>query len=238
MSKQMNRVAALSLALVAALACRDAVAAEASKAPERSAPADRSAYFDEGAATSNDIRRVPVAAGEGVPKTSVVIRNARLFDATGAPARDATLVVVGNRISAILPPNATDWPQDAAVIDAGGATVMPGLVDLHTHTTYVLDFDGTPELTSESQADSALRGVERLRFYIESGITSIRDTGSHGMAPFILKQWSAEGRIAAPRIFPVGQVITAVGGHATEGFTLHTAPEYRGRDDSRGQRRG
>jgi imidazolonepropionase-like amidohydrolase len=101
-------------------------------------------------------------------------------------------------------------------------------VDLHTHVTYVGDFDDTPELTSMSQADAALRGVERLRFYVESGITSVRDTGSHELAPFILKAWAAEGRIASPRLFPAGQVIVATGGHAAEGFTLHTAPGFSG----------
>lgn len=218
--------AILGLSLLAA----SGTALSADKPPKivPTRPLDRSAYFDPAAATSNDLRRVPVEPGAGVPKTSFAIRNARLFDGTGAPAREATVVIVGNRIAAILAPDSTDWPQDAAVIDAAGGTLMPGLVDLHTHVTYVLDFADTPALTSDSQADAALRGVERLRYYIESGITSIRDTGSHGLAPFILKQWSAEGRIVAPRVYAAGQVITATGGHATEGFLFRTAPGFDG----------
>lgn len=218
--------AILGLALLAASGAVPAADKPPKATPSR--PLDRSAYFDPAAETSNDLRRVPVEPGAGAPKTSFAIKNARLFDGTGAPARAATVVVVGNRISAILAPEATDWPQDAAVIDAAGGTLMPGLVDLHTHLTYVLDFADTPALTSDSQADAALRGVERLRYYAESGITSIRDTGSHGLAPFILKQWSAEGRIASPRVFAAGQVITATGGHATEGFLFRTAPKFDG----------
>ncbi|HEU4694596.1 MAG TPA: amidohydrolase family protein [Vicinamibacterales bacterium] len=227
MSIQKPTVAALSLALLAASALTDARAAE--KAPPQPAgPLDRSGYFEPGALTSDDLRRVPLDPKSGVPKANLVIQNARLFDGTGAPAREATVVVAGNRISAVLPPGTTDWPRDASVIDAAGRTVIPGLVDLHTHMTYLFEFGGAPALTSLNQADAALRGMERLRYFIESGITSIRDTGSHGMAPFILKQWSSEGRIPSPRVFATGQVITATGGHATEGFTFETAPEFEG----------
>ncbi len=51
-----------------------------------------------------------------------------------------------------------------------------------------------------SAADQALRGAERLRVYIQSGITSIRDTGSHGDVPFRLKEWVAQHRIPGPRV--------------------------------------
>ena len=214
--------------LIAASAFEVAGAAEKTPAPLPSEPLDRSAYFEAGALTSDDLRRVPVDPKTVTSKSSLVIRNARLFDGTGAPARDATVVVTGNHVAAVLPPGSTDFPQDATAIDAAGRTVMPGLVDLHTHMTYLFEFGGAPALTSQNQADAALRGMERLRYFVESGITSIRDTGSHGMAPFILKQWSAEGRIPAPRVFATGQVITATGGHATEGFTFETAPEFEG----------
>lgn len=220
--------AVLGIALLAACTGGASFAADKPKANAPSRPLDRSAYYEPGAATSNDLRRVPVEPGAGVPETSFVIRNARLFDGTGAPARAATVVVTGNRIASVLAPDATDWPPEAELIDATGGTVMPGLVDLHTHMTYVLAFNEPSPLTSDSQADAALRGVDKLRYYVESGITSIRDTGSHGMAPFVLKKWAAEGRIAAPRIFPAGQVIVATGGHATEGYTLATAPEFAG----------
>jgi imidazolonepropionase-like amidohydrolase len=226
MNAQRRRGAAIALALLAA-ATGTASAADKPAKPEREGPLDRSAWFDPDALTSDDLRRVPVEPPKG-PQASLVIRNARLFDGTGAPAREATLVVTGKRIAAVLPAGATEFPADATVIDAAGATVMPGLVDLHTHMTYVLDFQGTPMFTGDSQADAALRGVERLRYYVESGITSVRDVGSHGLAPFILKRWSAEGRIAAPRIFPAGQFITAVGGHATEGYDFRTAPGFDG----------
>jgi imidazolonepropionase-like amidohydrolase len=219
----------LGLIFFTGLACTGAFAADKkSQADERGQPLDRSGYFDKGAATTDDLRRVAMPVGFNEVKTSFVFKNARLFDGTGAPARNATVVVVGNKISKVLPPDSTDFPQEAAVIDAAGATVMPGLIDMHIHMTYVFDRSGPPELTLDSQADGTLRGMERLRYFVDSGITSVRDTASNGMAPFILKDWADQGQIPSPRVFPVGQLITGTGGHADELFIQRTAPDFEG----------
>src|SRR3546814_16394226 len=66
----------------------------------------------------------------------LVIRGGRLFDAVSGGVRPATVVIQGNRIKAVLPPDATGWGADAKIIDAAGKTVMPGLIDIHTHFTY------------------------------------------------------------------------------------------------------
>lgn len=67
-----------------------------------------------------------------------------------------------------------------------------------------------------NDADATLRAVEKLRYFIESGITSVRDVGSKGDVTFRLKVWVAENRIAGPRVFPAGAFITGEGGHSTE----------------------
>jgi imidazolonepropionase-like amidohydrolase len=225
----MNAAAMLGLICITGLACAGASAADKKpQANERSVPLDRSGYFDKGAATTDDLRRVAMPAGFNDVKTSFVIKNARLFDGTGAPARNATVVVVSNKISKVLAADSTDFPKDAEVIDAAGRTVMPGLIDMHIHMTYVFDRTGSPELTLDSQADGTLRGMERLRYFVDSGITSVRDTASNGMAPFILKDWADQGMIPSPRVFPVGQLITGTGGHADELFIQRTAPDFDG----------
>jgi imidazolonepropionase-like amidohydrolase len=203
------------------------VACLASGAGAAEKPFDRSAYFEPDTATTNDLRRVPMPKGFGDPKGAILLRNARLFDGTGAPARAAAILIEGSRIAKIAPSEqALTLPKDAEVIDVHGRTVMPGLIDLHTHMTY-LDQPGLPGPVSEdSQADAALRGVARMRYYLESGITSARDVGSHGMAPFQLKLWQYLGRIPGPRLFVAGQLIVGTGGHGTESFTFHTAPQY------------
>ena len=191
-------------------------------------PVDRAAWIDSAVtATSDDPRRIPVPKGFNEPAGSIVIRNARLFDGTGAPARPAALLISGSHILRIGASEAElAAPADAQVIDVAGRTVMPGLIDLHTHLTYVEQF-GLPAATSdESQAGAALRGQEWLRYFVESGVTSVRDVASHGAAPFLLKQWVASGRIPGPRVFAAGSLITAVGGPATEGEAMRTAPSY------------
>ena len=114
-----------------------------------------------------------MAPGPQGPDGAIVLRGGRIFDGTGAPAREGTLVIERNRIARCCPPAPADWPTGARVIDVAGGTVLPGLIDLHTHLDYA--YADSPELTD---AAGALRGAEKLRYYIESGITSVRDVGS------------------------------------------------------------
>ena len=95
---------------------------------------------------------------------------------------------------------------------------MPGLIDAHTHIGY--GEPETPPLGDIDEADGMLRAVERARFYLECGITSIRDVGTYHNVPFRLKEWSAQNRVPAPRVFTAGSFITSTGGHGVEGFPM------------------
>jgi imidazolonepropionase-like amidohydrolase len=191
-----------------------AMAAAALVAGGQEKPQDRRKFLDPHTQVSDDPRRVPVRPGPRGPEGTLVLRGGRIFTATGAPVKEGTLVIERNKIARILPPGSTDWPKEARVVDVSGKFVMPGLIDLHTHLTYPLAAGDFAAATSE--ADAALRAVEKLRYFIESGITSLRDVGSQGSVSFRLKEWVAENRIAGPRVFPAGKFITAEGGHATE----------------------
>ncbi|MEQ8514251.1 MAG: amidohydrolase family protein, partial [Chromatocurvus sp.] len=189
-------------------------------------PYDRQVWYSEGSATSDDVQRVPVPRGHNAPDTVLVLQGGRVFDGTGAPARPATIVVEGKTIAAILAPGERDWPASAQIVDAAGLTVLPGLIDLHTHLSYVQQFGLPAAVSAESVADGTLRGLQRMHQYLLSGVTSVRDLASHGEVPFVLKRWQASGRIAGPRVFPAGQLITGRGGHGTEGFGLRSYPGY------------
>ncbi len=181
---------------------------------------DRRRFFDENEVTSDDPRRIPRPNVPRGPEGSVVLTGGLLFDGTGARARPATLVLERNKVSAVLKPSSEDWPADATVIDVSGHTVLPGLIDLHTHLDY--SDAGVPIVQAVNPTHATLRGVERLRYFIESGITSVRDTGSKYDIPFRLKDWVSANRIPGPRVFAAGQLITATGGHGAEGLTEHS----------------
>jgi imidazolonepropionase-like amidohydrolase len=202
--------------ILAALSVTAAAVAGAAAAGEK--PVDRAPWHDADAQVSDDLRKVTVPKGFGRPKGAILISNARLFDGTGAAARPAAILIVDGVIARIGPNAASlQAPKDAIAIDAAGRTVMPGLIDLHTHLTYQDGGDATSSSARATMSSAALRGQERLRYFVESGVTSVRDAASEGDTPFELKQWVMMGRIPGPRIFPVGQLITGIGGHGTEG---------------------
>ena len=176
---------------------------------------DKRKALDPKTQTTDDPRRIPVPPGPRGPEGVLVLRGGRIFDGTGAAVREGTVVIHRNKIEKILPPGSSDWPKDARVIDVGGKTVLPGLIDVHAHIDY--SNPETPASMVCNEADAALRAVERARYFLESGITSIRDVGSHGFVPFRMKAWISENRVAGPRIFPAGPFITSTGGHAAEG---------------------
>lgn len=209
-----------------ALACVAVLLAGTAQAQSEHEIFDRDPFYQGRPNTTDDVQRVPVPAGYHEPAGSFVLVGGRVIDGNGGEPRAATIVVAGKKITAILPAGSTDWPKDAIVYDVTGKTVMPGLIDLHTHLTYVEEFGRPAPLSAQSVSDATLRGIDRMRIYAQSGITSVRDVASDGEVPFTLKRWQSEGRIAGPRVFPAGQLIVGRGGHGTEGFALTTAPEY------------
>lgn len=202
------------LLLAAALITAPALGqAKGDNGPEARPIADRA--LPKSLPTSDDVLRVPVPLNYNAPKGSFVLVGGRLFDGTGKPARPATIVVQGKTITAVLNPGDKNWPQDAIVYDVTGKTVMPGLIDLHTHLTFLNTEDSVNVYSAGnfSGAESVMRGARRMTIYLESGVTSVRDVGSHGDAPFVLKGLQAAGEIPGPRIFAAGQLITSTGGH-------------------------
>ncbi|HKX54696.1 MAG TPA: amidohydrolase family protein, partial [Xanthomonadales bacterium] len=208
-----NRLAWLSALLFTVSLSAEAFGAQ-DQASAVSPLHDRGEWLPESVPTTDDVLRIPVPAGHNAPEGSFVLVGGRLWDGTGAEARPATVVVEGKSITAVLKPDDRSFPENAVVYDVTGKTVMPGLMDLHTHLTYVDNFDYTVAEASRSGAASVMRGLARMQLYLQAGITSVRDVASHGDAPFVLKNLQATGKIAGPRVFAAGQLITAYGGHA------------------------
>lgn len=166
------------------------------------------------AITGTRVRRGFKPGPEGI----TAITGGRIFDGTGAAVRNGTIILERNKIKEILPPDSTAWPKDAQVIDIAGKTVMPGLIAMHEQITKAKGIINPGPNVKTYAVLGTINAAERLKWYIESGITSIRDIGSHGDIPFRLKDWIIQNRMCGPRLFPAGQLITATGGHSTEGM--------------------
>ncbi|MHA1746356.1 MAG: amidohydrolase family protein [Promethearchaeota archaeon] len=171
--------------------------------------------------TTDDPRRIPCASSQKRPNRTLILKNARIFDSTGKAPYLGTVVLERNKIKEILSTDETDWPADARVIDVKGKTLMPGLIDGHTHLD--LTPSSQPPLIANDIADCTLRSIDRMAYYIESGITSIRDCASNGTVSFRLKEWVSKNLIPGPRIFAAGQLITSTGGHGAEGTDSHVS---------------
>jgi imidazolonepropionase-like amidohydrolase len=145
---------------------------------------------------------------------TTVIRADRMIDvASGELISPATIVVEGNKIVAVNPDS---LPADAQTIDLGDRTLLPGLLDMHTHVT--LDFftgdHWTTAAVKETPADWALYGVQFGRETLEAGFTTIRDAGAWPGFPDVALMRAIEaGRVVGPRIYPAGHYLSITGGH-------------------------
>lgn len=110
-------------------------------------------------------------------------------------------------------------PKNVQSIDLTDYTVLPGLIDAHTHVLFSQEADedfaecSIHTLTMESDAMRALRGSERAKSYLLNGITSIRDLGNSGLyLDVALRDAINEGTIDGPRILASGPILAAKGG--------------------------
>jgi imidazolonepropionase-like amidohydrolase len=153
---------------------------------------------------------VASAAAQAPPPTAVLFDNVRIFDGKSASLTGPSNVLVrGNRIERIsTTPISPDAAKGATIIDGGGRTLMPGLIDAHWHATLVRP---TP-----AQALSADPGYTMIVAAAEAtdtlmrGFTTVRDLGGPS---FPLKRAIDEGIVQGPRIFPSGALLTVTGGH-------------------------
>ena len=155
--------------------------------------------------------------GEAAAAGPLVLRAARLLDVeSGRIVPDATVVIEGDRIVAVGPDR---LPAGAEVIDLGDRTLMPGLMDLHTHLAYELGPGWVHRTVTDTLADHALRGAANAKKTLHAGFTTVRDLGSPGFADVSLAHAIEAGMIEGPRVIPAGHAVTITGGHCdTTGY--------------------
>lgn len=149
---------------------------------------------------------VPVAA-------RTLVRAGRLLDVkTGRIADAQTIVVVGDSIRAIAPTATVPVQAGDTVIDLGGMTVLPGLIDVHTHLTMNTDFDPYHEVIS-TDAKEAINGVVNARTTLMAGFTTVRNVGAGGFTDVDLRDAINAGQVPGPHMQVSGPLIGITGGH-------------------------
>lgn len=141
----------------------------------------------------------------------LVIRAARLIDGTGGtPISPAIVVVRGDRIEAVG--GAVAMPAGARVVDLGSVTILPGLIDLHTHLTSS-GVHWEDELVKTTPGQATLHGAYNSRITLLAGFTTCRDMGpTWPYTDIDLRKAIDEGLVPGPRLMVAGNYVSATGG--------------------------
>ena len=147
------------------------------------------------------------------PAPRVAVRAARLIDGKGGPPlRDAVVLVQGERI--VAAGSNLQIPVGTEVVDLGAATVLPGLIDCHTHITGGDPGDYYERLFRRSPIDAAVEAHVFARRTLEAGFTTVRNVGAAEFVDVALRKAIDAGTIAGPRMQVSTMAIGATGGHA------------------------
>lgn len=143
----------------------------------------------------------------------MVIHAGRLIDGlTMQPRSQVSILVKGERIVGVEPGFQT--PAGAKVIDLSQATVMPGLIDAHTHVTSLnRTGNGIAKNVTYSPLDTALAATVNVGKILRSGVTTVRDLGGLYGTDIALKRSIELGEVAGPRMWVAGEAIGPTGGH-------------------------
>jgi len=159
------------------------------------------------------LQGLPSAAQQGAPEQALVaLRAAQVIDGRGgAPLRPGLILIRGERIEAIgaeLP-----IPPQATLIDLGSATVLPGLIDLHTHLTDEVGLHWEEVLLKSTPGLAALFGAKNARDTLLAGFTTCRDMGpTWPYTDVDLRTAIEKGALPGPRLQVAGNYVSATGG--------------------------
>jgi len=147
------------------------------------------------------------AYAQDAKPAATLIQNVNIFDGQNEKlATGMSVLVEGNKIARIA--KSIKAPDGAAVIDGGGRTMIPGLIDAHWHTSYCCASQNT--VVTGDILEIAIRGAIGFEKTLLRGFTTVRDVGGN---PFATKKMIDAGEIPGPRILPSGPPIGQTGGH-------------------------
>ncbi len=169
---------------------------------------------------------LPAALRAADPPPRTLVHAGTLIDgAAEQPRKEVTVVIEGDRVVEVV----AGYRAPAAgekLIDLKSATVLPGLMDMHTHLSSELSATSYSERFFMSVPDQTIRAQEYARRTLLAGFTTVRELGDTDGISVALRKGAAEGWMVGPRIFAAGKSIATTGGHADP--TNGLAPRFRG----------
>jgi imidazolonepropionase-like amidohydrolase len=160
-------------------------------------------------------------SGTGARAETTVLHVGKLVAGAGPAIPHAVVVIDGERIAAVGD-DKTSIPAGAHVVDLSRFTLIPGLIDLHTHITYV--WDRTPGSRPNSQparptAVTVFLAQDNARKTLEAGVTTVRDLGAQDYADIAMRTLINRGLMVGPRMFVAGYGLSITRGAPRPGTT-------------------
>jgi imidazolonepropionase-like amidohydrolase len=154
------------------------------------------------------------AQGQAAKRT--VIRPGRVLDVrTGDLRSNQAIVIEGEKIVQVQPASEVKAAAGDTTIDLPDATLLPGLIDMHTHLTFDLNSLGYQGL-GISTAREALHGARNAKRTLEAGFTTVRNLGAFDYSDIALRDAINDGDVIGPRIVASGPALGITGGHCDE----------------------
>ena len=143
-----------------------------------------------------------------------VLANLDLIDGVSDKVlKDRAILINGKHVEAVAERSAIGNPGGAQVLDLGGATVMPGLIDAHTHLTYSKnEFSLILQQMNETVEFNTLGASWNANLILSKGCTAIGDGGTRGYIASAIRDGVNKGVIAGPKVVAAGQMISGAGG--------------------------
>jgi len=138
----------------------------------------------------------------------IVVKGATLIDGTGAaPVPGAAVIIQDGKVKAVGPEASLGWPLDAEVVDATGGTILPGLIDCHSHAI-AYEYNLETRVTTPMSL-TVVKTLGNLRTMLDLGVTTLRDGGGVDLG---LKLAVEQGLVPGPRLFICIVPMTQTGG--------------------------
>ncbi|WP_244255873.1 amidohydrolase family protein [Rathayibacter sp. VKM Ac-2760] len=164
-----------------------------------------------------DPAALSTVAGAAATPASLVLTDARIVDVVAGTAAPGAIWVLDGVIAAAGPLDEVRAAAGgAAERSLGGASVLPGLINMHTHFSLALPGERGAQIAALDAAGTALHMADGARRALLAGITTVRCVAERGHADFALRRAIERGQAQGPRILTAGQALVCTGGHGHE----------------------